>query len=89
MPSNDIIDNRDQKLADHINCILGSTEAAKFAVGYFFLSGLEAVAGKCCGSVSRKSTIRSVKMRLSSIPTSGSTRMPCLRFMIICSEAFV
>jgi hypothetical protein len=37
MPSNDIIDNRDQKLADHINCILGSTEAAKFAVGYFFL----------------------------------------------------
>jgi len=28
MPANDIIDNRDQKLADHINCILGSTEAA-------------------------------------------------------------
>ncbi len=49
MPSNDIIDNRDQKLADHINCILGSTEAAKFAVGYFFLSGLEAVAGKLTG----------------------------------------
>jgi hypothetical protein len=49
MPSNDIIDSRDQKLADHINCILGSTEAAKFAVGYFFLSGLEAVAGKLAG----------------------------------------
>jgi hypothetical protein len=49
MTSNDIIDNRDQKLADHINCILGSTEAAKFAVGYFFLSGLEAVAGKLAG----------------------------------------
>jgi superfamily II DNA or RNA helicase len=44
MPSNDIIDNRDQKLADHINQILGSTDAAKFALGYFFLSGLEAVA---------------------------------------------
>ena len=45
MPANDIIDNRDQKLVDHVNCILGSTEAAKFAVGYLFLSGLEAVAG--------------------------------------------
>lgn len=44
MPAHDIIDNRDQKLVDHINQILGSTDAAKFAVGYFFLSGLEAVA---------------------------------------------
>jgi hypothetical protein len=41
----DIIDNRDQKLVDHMNCILGGTDSAKFAVGYFFLSGLEAVAG--------------------------------------------
>jgi len=39
----DIIDNRDQKLVDHINSILGSTESARFAVGYFFLSGLEAI----------------------------------------------
>jgi SNF2 family DNA or RNA helicase len=43
MPTHDIIDNQEQKLVDHINQILGSTEAAKFAVGYFFLSGLEAV----------------------------------------------
>jgi hypothetical protein len=28
----DIIDNRDQKLADHINRILGSTASARFAV---------------------------------------------------------
>jgi hypothetical protein len=49
MPANDSIDNRDQKPVDPINCILGSTEAAKFAVGYFFLSGLEAVAGQLAG----------------------------------------
>jgi hypothetical protein len=29
---------------DHINRILTSTEAAQFAVGYFFLSGLESIA---------------------------------------------
>jgi hypothetical protein len=40
MPTHDIIGNRSEKLVDHINRILGSTEAAWFAVGYFFLSGL-------------------------------------------------
>ena len=45
----DIIDNREQKLVDHINQILGGTQSAKFAVGYFFLSGLEAVAGSLEG----------------------------------------
>lgn len=39
----DIIDNRDQKLVDHINRILGFTDSARFAVGYFFLSGQEAI----------------------------------------------
>jgi superfamily II DNA or RNA helicase/HKD family nuclease len=43
MSGHDIIDNRDDKLVDHINSILKSTEKAKFAVGYFFLSGFEAV----------------------------------------------
>ncbi len=33
-------------LVDHINRILGSTEAARFAVGYFFLSGLTSIAEK-------------------------------------------
>ena len=40
----DIIDNREQLLVDHIRRILPGSQAAKFAVGYFFLSGLEAVA---------------------------------------------
>jgi len=41
-----IIDNRNEKLVDHINRILSSTGAARFAVGYFFLSGLTSVAEK-------------------------------------------
>ena len=36
----DIIDNRSEKLADHINLILDSTEKARFAVGYFFSVGI-------------------------------------------------
>jgi hypothetical protein len=39
----DIIDNRQEKLIDHIELILDSTERAKFAVGYFFVSGLTAI----------------------------------------------
>ncbi len=46
MPSHDIIDNHHEKLVDHINRILSSTEGARFAVGYFFLSGLESIAGR-------------------------------------------
>ena len=46
MPLHDIIDNRREKLVDHINRILASTEAARFAVGYFFLSGLTPIAEK-------------------------------------------
>ncbi|MCC5627689.1 phospholipase D-like domain-containing protein [Nostoc sphaeroides CHAB 2801] len=44
MPIHDIIDNRNQKLVDQINCILDSSSAAHFAVGYFFLSGFTAIA---------------------------------------------
>jgi len=43
MPVHDIIDNRNERLIDHINRILPSVERAKFAVGYFFLSGLEPI----------------------------------------------
>ena len=43
MPAHDIIDNRQEKLVDHINRILDSSDAARFAVGYFFLSGLTAI----------------------------------------------
>ena len=44
MPSHDIIDNRNEKLVDHIKRILSSIDRARFAVGYFFLSGLTAIA---------------------------------------------
>ena len=42
--THDIIDNRSEKLVDHICRVLASSQGCKFAVGYFFLSGLEAVA---------------------------------------------
>src|SRR5216684_582737 len=43
--AHDIIDNRkDRLLVDQIKTILGSTEAARFAVGYFFLSGFTPLA---------------------------------------------
>src|SRR5919199_2258771 len=43
MPTHDIIDNRHERLVDHIQQLLPATERAKFAVGYFFLSGMEAL----------------------------------------------
>jgi len=46
MPAHDIIDNRKEILVDNINRILSSTESARFAVGYFFLSGLTSIADK-------------------------------------------
>jgi superfamily II DNA/RNA helicase len=46
MAQHDIIDNRNQKLLDHILRILPSSERAKFAVGYFFLSGFEPLRGQ-------------------------------------------
>ncbi len=49
MPSHEIIDNRTVKLADNINRILGTSEAARFAVGYLFLSGLEAIGAQLSG----------------------------------------
>lgn len=39
----DIIDNQETTLQEHIARILPSTEAARFAVGYFFVSGLDSV----------------------------------------------
>src|SRR6478735_7632510 len=46
MPHHDIIDNRSTKLIDHLRRIMDSSESAKFAVGYFLLSGLEGIADK-------------------------------------------
>ncbi|MDD5204043.1 MAG: phospholipase D-like domain-containing protein [Desulfobacterales bacterium] len=44
MPTHDIIDNRNEKLIDHLNEMLCSCERARFAVGYLFLSGLTGLA---------------------------------------------
>lgn len=38
MPIHDIIDNRSERLVDHINQILSSAEAARFALGCLLLS---------------------------------------------------
>ena len=46
MTTHDIIDNRNLKLADSINQVLATSKSVKFAVGYFFLSGFEAIAEK-------------------------------------------
>ena len=42
--THDIIDNRNEKLVEHINLILDSTDSARFAVGYFFLTGFTSIA---------------------------------------------
>ncbi len=49
MPANDIIDNRKELLVDHIKRILPSCDASRFAIGYFFLSGFEAIAKELDG----------------------------------------
>lgn len=43
MAAHDIIDNRSSKLADSIVAMLGGSDTARFAVGYFFVSGLEGI----------------------------------------------
>jgi hypothetical protein len=67
--SHDIIDNRHEKLIDHIRQILPGSQSAKFAVGYFFLSGLEAVADQLAnvrelrlliGNTSNRETIEQI-----------------------------
>jgi len=49
MPTHDVIDNREQTLCHHVRRILETAEAARFAVGYFFVSGLDAVADRLDG----------------------------------------
>lgn len=46
---NQIIDNRREELKARIGSILESSERAKFAVGYFYISGLESVAKQLAG----------------------------------------
>lgn len=47
--SHDIIDNRRQTLVDHIITLLPDASVARFAVGYLFLSGLEALGTQLSG----------------------------------------
>jgi len=39
----DIIDNREEQLADHVSRILSQSQSSKIAVGYLFLSGLKQI----------------------------------------------
>lgn len=43
MASHDIIDNRTESLAEHIGQLLANSQRARLAVGYFFLSGFDAI----------------------------------------------
>ena len=65
----DIIDNQQESLVDAIRRVLPGCAAAKFAVGYFFLSGLEAIADQLAhvhelrlliGNVSNRETIEQI-----------------------------
>ncbi|MBD2446142.1 helicase [Nostoc sp. FACHB-152] len=69
MPIHDIIDNRNHKLVDQIKRILDSSEAAHFAVGYFFISGFTAIAERLAnikelrlliGNTSNRETIEQI-----------------------------
>ena len=40
MPTHDIIDNREEVLLEYVKGLLRDSVSAKFAVGYFFTSGL-------------------------------------------------
>jgi len=41
MPTHDIIDNREEVLLEHVKNLLRNSVSAKFAVGYFFTTGLQ------------------------------------------------
>ena len=69
MPSHDIIDNRNEKLVDHTRRILSSTDRARFAVGYFFLSGLTSIA-------ERLQAVKELRLLI-----GNTTKKPCTRFM--------
>lgn len=58
MPTHDIIDNRAEKLVDHLNQMLGTSERARFAVGYLFLSGLTSVAKRLLNLKELASSLR-------------------------------
>lgn len=46
---NDIIDNRTERIVDHLNRLLSASNSARFALGYLFVPGLAGVAGELDG----------------------------------------
>ncbi|MCX6645065.1 MAG: helicase-related protein [bacterium] len=81
----DIIDNQEQKLADHIGRLLDNSERAKFAVGYFFLSGFKAIrthletVGELrllIGSTSNKDTVEALALSSDSIEVAAHKLEP-------------
>lgn len=81
----DIIDNQEQKLADHIGRLLDNSERAKFAVGYFFLSGFKAIrthletVGELrllIGSTSNKDTVEALALGSDSVEVAAHKLEP-------------
>src|SRR5271165_2380624 len=79
----DIIDNRERKLAASIKPLLGESERAKFAVGYFFISGFKLVADELekitelrllIGNVSDSQTIEQLAETRSAVDLLAQTR---------------
>ncbi|HKZ57984.1 MAG TPA: phospholipase D-like domain-containing protein, partial [Thermodesulfovibrionales bacterium] len=75
MPYSDIIDNRNVKLKDEINALLSSSDEARFAVGYLYLSGFYQIAERLgelkevkilTGNTLQKETIEELAQSLAS-----------------------
>lgn len=49
MPAHDVIDNREEKLSEHVGRLFAHSETARFAVGYLFLSGFETIKEQLAG----------------------------------------
>jgi hypothetical protein len=56
----DIIDNRERRLVECIKPLLSESERAKFAVGYFCVSGFKAIAAELAGLAELRSLVGNV-----------------------------
>ena len=81
----DIIDNREEKLVDHIGSLLDNAEKARFAVGYFFLSGFKEIRAHLekvqeirllIGSMSNLETIEALALGLGSVEAARKKLEP-------------
>ncbi len=92
----DIIDNRTSFLGDAVRPLLGQSERAHFAVGYFFLSGFKAIAKELekvqelrllIGNTSDGATVEQLAEGHASREVETSKLSP--EPVIICTEALV